>query len=145
MSRAPGLRFSKMHGAGNDFVILDRRGDQAPLDAALAARLADRHFGVGCDQVLTIEAPRSAGALAAYGIRNADGSPSQQCGNGARCVAAWLRREGSAGSERFRLDSPAGPVDAELHADGTVAIGMGVPDFAPAAIGLREGTAAGDP
>jgi diaminopimelate epimerase len=144
MRPSSGLRFSKMHGAGNDFVVLDRRAAAAPLEAALAARLADRHFGVGCDQVLTIEAPRTPGALAAYGIWNADGSPSQQCGNGARCIAAWLRREGSARGERFRLDSPAGSVEAELRADGSVAIGMGVPDFAPAAAGLRA-TDAADP
>jgi diaminopimelate epimerase len=139
------LRFSKMHGAGNDFVVLDRSGDATPLAPALAARLADRHFGVGCDQILTIEPPRSAGALAAYGIWNADGSRAGQCGNGARCVAAWLRRAGRAPAAHFVLDSPSGPVQAELRDDGTVAIGMGVPDFAPAAIGLREGTVAADP
>jgi diaminopimelate epimerase len=145
MSASPRLRFSKMHGAGNDFVVLDRRGDASPLPAGLAARLADRRFGVGCDQVLTIEPPRSAGALARYGIWNADGSPSQQCGNGARCIAAWLQRDGAAREARFVLDSPAGPVQAQLHDDGRVSIGMGVPDFAPAAIGLRAGTEAADP
>ena len=144
MNAAPRLRFSKMHGAGNDFVILDRRGVSAALEPALAARLAHRHFGVGCDQVLTIETARSADAVAAYGIWNADGSPSQQCGNGARCIAAWLRRDGAAPVGRFRLDSPAGPIEAELGANGRVLIGMGVPDFAPAAIGLRDATP-GDP
>jgi diaminopimelate epimerase len=144
MSARPGLRFSKMQGAGNDFVILDRRQDPAPLEAALAARLADRHFGVGCDQVLTIEAAQGRDAVARYQIWNADGSGSQQCGNGARCIAAWLRRDGAAREARFSLESPAGPVEAELRADGTVAIGMGVPDFSPAAIGLRAGTEAAD-
>jgi diaminopimelate epimerase len=76
MSTAAGLRFSKMHGAGNDFVILDRRREAKPLDAALVARLTDRHRGIGCDQLLTIEAPRSANAVAAYGIWNSDGSAS---------------------------------------------------------------------
>lgn len=142
MNAAQRLRFSKMQGAGNDFVILDRRTEREPLDPSLAARLADRHFGVGCDQVITIEAPRTAEALAYYGIWNADGSPSQQCGNGARCVAAWLGRDGAAREARFRLDSPSGPVEAELRDGGTVAIRMGVPDFAPAAIGLRDASAA---
>jgi len=86
------LRFSKMHGAGNDFVMLDLRGGLPPPSPELAARLADRHRGVGCDQIITIEPPRSAGAVAAYGIWNADGSPAGQCGNGARCAAAWRCR-----------------------------------------------------
>ncbi|MCI1710935.1 MAG: diaminopimelate epimerase [Chiayiivirga sp.] len=135
MSTAAGLRFSKMHGAGNDFVILDRRREAKPLDAALVARLTDRHRGIGCDQLLTIEAPRSANAVAAYGIWNSDGSASSQCGNGARCIAAWLWRDGLA-DRRFVLDSPSGPVEAELAADGRVSIDMGIPDFSPAGIGL---------
>ena len=140
--RGDGLRFSKMHGAGNDFVILDRRG-LPELPAELAAKLADRRFGIGCDQVITIEDPRAPGALARYGIWNTDGSPARQCGNGARCVAAWLKRDGVS-EERFRLESPSGVVDADVH-DGRVAIGMGVPDFTPDAIGLRPGTPQADP
>ncbi|HBN54831.1 MAG TPA: diaminopimelate epimerase, partial [Stenotrophomonas sp.] len=85
----PRLRFTKMHGAGNDFVVLDLRDGSPPPDADLAARIADRHRGVGCDQILTIEPPRDAGSVASYRIWNSDGSTSQQCGNGARCVAAW--------------------------------------------------------
>ena len=98
----PALRFSKMHGAGNDFVILDLRGGAATPAPALCRALADRHTGVGCDQILTIESPRSHDAVASYRIWNADGSPSQQCGNGARCVAAWLVRDGAAGGRRSR-------------------------------------------
>ena len=135
MSTVRGLRFAKMHGAGNDFVMLDRRDDDTPLDPALVIRLADRHTGVGCDQVITIEPPRSAGAVAYYGIWNADGSTSKQCGNGARCVAAWLIRDGLADTS-FVLDSPSGPVRAERRDGGGIAINMGVPDFSPAAIGL---------
>src|SRR3546814_9212443 len=78
----PALRFSKMHGAGNDFVVLDLRHGAAQPSPELCRALADRHTGVGCDQILTVEAPASAGAIAAYRIWNADGSPSQQCGNG---------------------------------------------------------------
>jgi diaminopimelate epimerase len=139
MNASSRLRFSKMQGAGNDFVILDRRADAAPLEAAFAARLADRHFGIGCDQVIAIGAPRSAGALARYDIWNTDGSSAQQCGNGARCVAAWLRRDGVR-EPAFRMDGPAGAVEVEMRGEREVAIGMGVPDFAPAAIGLRDAT-----
>ena len=97
-----------MHGAGNDFVVLDLRDGRAPPDADACARIADRHMGVGCDQILTVEAARSEGAIAAYRIWNADGSVAQQCGNGARCIAAWLVRDGAApASGGFAIDSPA--------------------------------------
>jgi diaminopimelate epimerase len=141
MNAMQARRFSKMQGAGNDFVILDRRGLGA-LDASLAVRLADRHYGVGCDQVITIEDPTSADALARYGVWNPDGSTALQCGNGARCVAAWLRRDGAATTNRFGLESPAGRVEAEIRADGSIAIQMGVPAFEPIAIGLRVATQA---
>ncbi len=130
------LRFSKMHGAGNDFVVLDLRAGAAAPDARLAARLADRHRGVGCDQILTIEPPRSAGAVAAYGIWNADGSPSGQCGNGARCVAAWLVRDGVASGARFVVDSPVASHEVENLGDGRYAIAMGVPRFEPVDVPL---------
>lgn len=130
-------RFSKMHGAGNDFVLLDLRRGDAPPPPAEVARMADRHRGIGFDQLLTVEAATSPGALAAYRIWNADGSIAGQCGNGARCVAAWLRRDGVPMAQRFRLDSPDGPVEAELRADGEVAIVLGHPRFAPAEVPLR--------
>ncbi|HZH44854.1 MAG TPA: diaminopimelate epimerase [Lysobacter sp.] len=134
---APTLAFSKMHGAGNDFVVLDLRHGAPPPGPALCRALADRHFGVGCDQVLTIEPPRSPGAVAAYGIWNADGSAAQQCGNGARCVAAWLVRDGAARGPRFVVDSPSGTHAVDVLPDGRYRIAMGVPRFAPAAIPLR--------
>ena len=133
---AEALRFSKMQGAGNDFVVIDLRDGRAPPDAALAARLADRHFGVGCDQILTVGAPRSAAAVASYAIWNADGSPSGPCGNGARCIAAWLVRDGAARGPRFAIDSPAGCHQVDDLGDGRYAIAMGVPDFAPAQVPL---------
>lgn len=137
----PRLRFSKMQGAGNDFVVLDLRDGHPPPDAALCRALADRHFGVGCDQILTIEPPRTATAAASYRIWNADGSAAQQCGNGARCVAAWLRRDRSAGRHGFDLDSPSGVHAVDVLDEGeagiaTFRIAMGVPQFAPAAIPL---------
>ena len=133
---AAALRFSKMHGAGNDFVVIDLRDGNPPPDAVLASRLADRHFGVGCDQILTIEAPRSEGAVASYRIWNSDGSASQQCGNGARCVAAWLVRDGVARGDRFRVDSPLATHDVVRLADERFSIAMGVPQFDPAKIPL---------
>lgn len=131
-----GLRFSKMHGAGNDFVVLDLRGGRPAPGAALCRALADRHTGVGCDQILTVEAPREAGSVASYRIWNADGSASGQCGNGARCVAAWLRRDGAAPTGAFALDSPAGTHAVEALPDGRLRVALGVPRFAPAAVPL---------
>ncbi|HHW4677941.1 MAG TPA: diaminopimelate epimerase [Xylella sp.] len=130
------LRFTKMHGAGNDFVVLDVR-DGTPLpDVALVACLADRHFGVGCDQLLTIELPRHDRAVAAYRIWNADGSQAQQCGNGARCVAAWLVRDGSAGGEHFLIDSPVQQHAVRCIGQDEYAVEMGVPVFEPERIPL---------
>ncbi|MCD9088240.1 diaminopimelate epimerase [Stenotrophomonas sp. SY1] len=130
------LHFSKMHGAGNDFVVLDLRDGTPPPDAALAARLADRHLGVGCDQILTIEAPRSEGAVASYRIWNSDGSTSQQCGNGARCVAAWLVRAGAVQGDEFVIDSPVRTHAVQRLADDQYAVVMGKPDFEPTQIPL---------
>lgn len=125
-----------MHGAGNDFVVLDLRDGSLPPSPELSRRLADRHRGVGCDQILTIEPPRSAAAVASYRIWNADGSNARQCGNGARCVAAWLLRDGTVRGDSFDLDSPSGTHAVERMADGAFRLAMGVPQFAPQAIGL---------
>lgn len=130
-------RLFKMHGAGNDFVVLDlRQGDPAP-DPALCRFLADRRLGVGCDQILTIEAPVDPGSLAAYRIWNADGSRSGQCGNGARCIAHYLYCRDCPAEDRFTLDSPAGPIDVRVVGPGRYALDMGRPRFEPAAIGLE--------
>jgi len=133
---AAGLRFSKMHGAGNDFVVLDLRGKAAPPSATLCRALADRHTGVGCDQILTVEDPRDPGSVASYRIWNADGSASQQCGNGARCIAAWLDRDGATNAPEFALDSPVGR-HAVTRLDDGYRIVMGVPEFEPAQIPLH--------
>ena len=132
-----GLRFSKMHGAGNDFVVLDRRGGLPMPAPGLCRALADRHTGVGCDQILTIEDATSADAVAAYGIWNADGSTSQQCGNGARCVAAWLLRDGAASGDTFRLDSPAGRHAVTRVDRDCYRIDMGVPEFRPTLVPMK--------
>jgi len=133
----PPLRFSKMHGAGNDFVVLDLRDGTPPPDAALSRALADRHRGVGCDQILTIEPAVDDGAVASYRIWNSDGGNAAQCGNGARCVAAWLVRDGAAHGDRFSLDSPSGRHEVERLGDDRYRIAMGVPRFEPAAIPLH--------
>lgn len=130
------LRFSKMQGAGNDFVVLDLRDGGAPPDPATTTRLADRHFGIGCDQILTIEPPRTATALASYRIWNSDGSAAGQCGNGARCVAAWLVRDGVCDSETFNIDSPSASHRVERLGQTDYALEMGVPQFEPAQIPL---------
>ncbi len=129
------LQFTKMHGAGNDFVIIDRRAGMLPLPAEQVKRMADRHRGVGFDQLITIDLPRSPDAVAAYAIFNADGSPAGQCGNGARCVVAWLLRAGVGSDGGMVLDSPAGRIQAWQRAEG-IAVDMGVPDFSPTTIGL---------
>ena len=137
MNAGARLRFSKMHGAGNDFVLLDCRGGATLPDAAVARALGDRHRGVGFDQLLTIEDPLAAGSVARYRIWNHDGSPAQQCGNGARCVAAWLVRDGAATTPDFRLDSPAGPVDVVRIGEDRYQLAMGFPEFMPERIPLR--------
>lgn len=137
MSEASGkLRFSKMHGAGNDFVMIDLRDGTPPPSPALASRLAHRHTGVGCDQIITIEAPRASDSVASYRIWNADGTASQQCGNGARCVAAWLVRNGDAQGDAFSIDSPLATHAVRALGENRFSVEMGVPVFDPAQIPL---------
>jgi diaminopimelate epimerase len=126
-----------MHGAGNDFVVIDLRGGVAAPSAARIAELGDRHTGIGFDQLLGIDEPDDPAALADFRIWNSEGSPARQCGNGARCVAAWLRRDGLATGTGFRLGSPAGPVEVETLGDDRYAIEMGRPQFAPALVPFR--------
>lgn len=129
------LRFSKMHGIGNDFVVLDCRHRPFALDAAQIRALADRHTGVGFDQLLSVEPARDPACTFYYGIWNADGSPSGQCGNGVRCVAAWLHRAGAlAIGDDVRIESPSGPVTVRLLGADEVTVDMGEPVFEPARI-----------
>lgn len=143
MAHAP-MRFTKMHGAGNDFVVLDLRDGAPPPDPAHCRLLADRHTGIGCDQILTVEPPLQPGAVARYRIWNSDGSESRQCGNGARCIAAWLVRNGAAAGDAFLLDSPAGRHAVTPLGGGRYRIAMGVPAFEPAHIPLHGFHAAQD-
>jgi len=122
MGRIP---FLKMHGLGNDFVVLDARHQAFPLDAAAARTLADRHTGIGCDQVILIEPPDDPAASAMMHIRNPDGSAAEACGNAARCIAWLLLRE--TGDTRLRLETAGGILTAEALQDGRIAVDMGAP------------------
>ena len=134
------LRFTKMQGIGNDFVVLDRRDASGPLSADLARRLADRHFGVGCDQVMTIERSDDAVHAFRYGIYNADGSRAGQCGNGLRCVARWLADRGLVNGSGVRLLGPGGSVRVDVLDDGRVRADMGTPVFDASRVPLLSGS-----
>jgi diaminopimelate epimerase len=126
------IDFTKMHGLGNDFIVFDApRGIPLPSRTQLR-RLAARHTGIGFDQALVLEAPRRPGTSVYYRIFNADGEEVQQCGNGARCVAALLyARHGTGADQTLVMDSPAGVVRARVHSAHEVSVDMGVPSFDP--------------
>ncbi|HEV2186490.1 MAG TPA: diaminopimelate epimerase [Stellaceae bacterium] len=120
MTRIP---FRKMHGLGNDFVVLDQRADPVRIDAAAARALADRRTGIGCDQLLLLEPARDPRANVFMRILNPDGSEAEACGNGTRCVAALLGAE--TGRRAVVIETVAGLLDAEILSDGRVTIDMG--------------------
>jgi diaminopimelate epimerase len=122
-----GIPFTKMHGLGNDFVVFDARERALTLDGDTARAIADRHRGVGCDQILLIEKPKSARADAFMRIRNADGGEAEACGNGARCVADILMRETN--RDRVAIETVAGILDATRAGPQRVAVDMGEPRF----------------
>jgi diaminopimelate epimerase len=119
-----------MQGAGNDFVVLDGVSRNIALTPAQLRRLADRHFGVGCDQILLVEAPRVPGTDFRYRIFNADGGEVEQCGNGARCFVRFVRERGLTDKNEIRVDTAAGVITLRLEADGEVTVNMGAPVFA---------------
>lgn len=125
------LSFTKMHGLGNDFVVVDATRAPFRPTPAQAQLLADRRFGVGCDQVLVIEPASAAGADFDYRIYNSDGSESGQCLNGARCVGRFIRDRGLSRAERFRLRTKTTRIGVELLADGRVRVDAGVPRLEP--------------
>jgi diaminopimelate epimerase len=132
------LPFVKMHGLGNDFVVVDARARAFAPDAARVRALADRHTGVGCDQLIVIEKPRSALADAFMRIRNADGGEVAACGNATRCVAALLMRE--KGDEHAIIETAAGLLDAQASTDGLIGVDMGRVAFDWRDIPLAEAT-----
>lgn len=128
------LRFNKMHGLGNDFVVIDTLTQHVRLSTTLIAQLADRKRGIGCDQVLVIEPPTEPDIDFNYRIFNADGSEVQQCGNGARCFARYVHDRQLTGKQRIRVKTVNRILELTLEKSGLVTVDMGVPDFAPAAL-----------
>ena len=122
-----------MHGLGNDFVVVDRRNQTFTPDADQIRAMADRHTGIGFDQLLLLDHPRADGDVA-FGIYNSDGHAAEQCGNGLRCVALLFYETSARRRREMSLESPAGTVRARVRDDGQVTVEMGVPDFAPAAL-----------
>jgi diaminopimelate epimerase len=136
------LAFTKMHGLGNDFIVIDADPATAVPAADDLRRLSDRRTGIGFDQALVLEPPRRAGTDVYYRIFNADGSEVEQCGNGARCIARLVASRRGEVDRPLRMDSPGGIVEARLRPDGLVAVAMGVPDFDPAALPFDAPSAA---
>lgn len=135
------LRFTKMQGLGNDFVVLDGVRQRVDLDPARVRALADRHFGVGCDQVLVVEAAQG-DADFRYRIFNASGEEVEHCGNGARCFVKFVRDQGLTDKREIRVETKNGLIVPRLEADGQVTVDMGAPRFAPADVPFAGGTGA---
>lgn len=128
------IRFTKMQGAGNDFVVLDETRGPLGLSAAQYRFLADRHFGVGADQILGVRPASAAGVDFEYIIHNADGAEVAQCGNGARCLARFVRDKGLSDKEHLRVQTRGGVITLRLNPDGHVRVDMGRAQFEPASL-----------
>lgn len=125
------LKFSKMHGLGNDFVVFDGVRQQIDLSPEQLRYLGDRHFGVGCDQILLVEKASRPGVDFRYRIFNSDGGEVEQCGNGARCFVRFVHDQGLTDKRDIRVETISGEISPRLEPDGTVTVAMGVPVFAP--------------
>ncbi len=128
------ISFTKMQGAGNDFVVLDETRGLLGLTPAHYRFLGDRHFGVGADQILTVRASPAPGIDFEYIIHNADGAEVEQCGNGARCFARFVRDQGLCSKDTIRVQTRAGVIEPRIMPDGRVTVDMGAPVFALADI-----------
>jgi len=124
------IRFTKMHGLGNDFVVIDAISQQINLSSEQASAIADRHFGVGCDQLLLVEKSTDARAEFRYRIFNADGGEVEQCGNGARCFAIFVREQGLTKNRVISVETAGGLIELRVEQD-MVCVSMGVPNFQP--------------
>ncbi len=133
------LRFTKMHGAGNDFVVIDLIRQSATLSASQIRRIANRQRGIGCDQVLLVEAPDQPDADFRYRIFNADGSEAGQCGNGARCFARFVTDQRLTWKRELRVLAPGGPMTLRISDDGLITADLGAPRFSLAQIPLLAG------
>ena len=125
------LRFTKMHGLGNDFVVIDATREPVELTPARVRAIADRHFGVGCDQLLVVEPATRPDVDFRYRIFNADGGEVEQCGNGARCFVRFVHDKGLTSKREIRVETRSGVIAPRLRDDGLVTVDMGVPQFAP--------------
>ncbi len=128
------LLFTKMHGAGNDFVVLDGVRQNIDLTASQYQALADRHFGIGCDQILLVQPATRPDCDFRYRIFNADGGEVQQCGNGARCFVRFVHEQGLTPKREIRVETAAGIILPKLEDDGRVTVNMGPPRFEPGEI-----------
>ena len=128
------LRFTKMHGLGNDFVVIDLITQRFKLKPHHIRKIADRHFGIGCDQVLAVEIPTRPDADFRYRIYNAEGSEVEQCGNGARCFARFVRDKRLTGKQRIRVETLAGVIELAITDNRDVRVDMGEPILEPASI-----------
>ena len=131
------IQFSKMHGLGNDFVVVDGVTQKVFFNAETLKRLGDRHFGIGFDQLLLVEPPYDPDLDFHYRIFNADGSEVQQCGNGARCFARFVRLKGLTNKDRIAVSTVSGRIVLQLEDNDQVTVNMGVPEFEPAKIPFR--------
>ena len=128
------LKFTKMQGAGNDFVVVDGYSEVVALNANQIKKIANRYFGVGCDQLLMVEKSTSAIVDFKYRIFNADGGEVEQCGNGARCFARYVSEKGLTDKHEITVETASGVIVLQLQADGQVTVNMGAPIFEPARI-----------
>ena len=131
------LKFTKMHGAGNDFIVVDATRAPMILDAAGIRRLSDRHLGIGFDQLLVVEPARNRDTDFYYRIFNADGGEVSQCGNGARCFVRYVHDKGLSAKNAIRVETRSGIIEPRLERDGQVTVNMGVPIFEPAHIPFK--------
>jgi diaminopimelate epimerase len=133
-----------MHGNGNDFVVIDAINQVVDLNRQQLQWLADRHFGIGCDQILLVESPQSGEADFRYRIFNSDGGEVEQCGNGARCFVRFVHDKGLTDQKRIRVETLAGLIEIQLQDSGDVTVNMGAPDFEPAALPLENAEGVSD-
>jgi len=128
------LKFTKMHGAGNDFVVIDAINQQIDFSTAQWRQLGDRRFGVGADQILVVERPTQPGCDFRYRIFNSDGGEVEQCGNGSRAFVRFVSEKGLTDKRSIRVETMAGIIEPRLEADGSVTVDMGAPVLEPAAV-----------
>ena len=133
------LRFTKMHGLGNDFIVIDAINQSVSLSSEQVKRLADRRFGIGCDQLLIVEPPQDPDVDFNYRIFNHDGSEVENCGNGARCFAKFVRDRKLTGKSTIVVETCNGRMTLQVQDDGNITVDMGVPELSPAKIPFIAG------